>query len=147
MHPHEARVRALLEAIGRCDSQAVADCYHQEIFFSDAIFPSLRGEDALRRLARIAPFVSDLAIEIESVAADDDGARAIWVARYAFGAARRPVVVRVDSLFAFREGKIVRQFDRFSFWQWAGQALGPGGKLFGWFAPVKWWVRRTVRVD
>lgn len=147
MHPHEALVRDLLDALARGVGSGVAACYHEAIFFSDPIFPSLRGEDALKRLERIAPYVFDLAIDIESVTADDDGARAIWVARYAFGAARRPVAIRVDSLFAFRDGKIVRQFDRFNFWRWAAQSWGTAGKLFGWFAPVKWWVRRKVRVD
>jgi len=140
-------VRHLFDALARGDVAGVAACYHADIFFSDPIFPSLRGEDALRRWHKIAPYVADLAIDIESVTADDDGARATWVARYAFGNTHRPVNVPIDSLFAFREGKIVRQFDRFSFWRWAGQAWGPAGKLFGWFAPVKWWVRRKVRLD
>ena len=140
-------MRNLLDAVARGDEAGVAASYHAEIFFSDAIFPSLRGEDALKRLERIAPYISDLAIDVESVTADDDGARAIWVARYACGKARRAVAIRVDSLFAFREGRIIRQFDRFSFWRWAGQAWGAAGKLFGWFAPVKWWVRRKVRID
>lgn len=147
MHPHETLVRNLLDALARGDEAGIAACYHAEIFFSDPIFPSLRGDDALNRFERITPYVSNFSIEIESVAADDDGVRASWVARYAFGEACRPVATRVDSLFAFREGKIIRQFDRFSFWRWAGQAWGPVGRLFGWFAPMKWWARRAARIS
>ena len=51
---------------------------------------------------------------------------------------------RIDALFAFRDGKIVRHFDRFPFWRWSSQALGPLGQLLGWFAPVKWMVRRQA---
>ncbi|HEX8244243.1 MAG TPA: hypothetical protein VF541_12120, partial [Longimicrobium sp.] len=39
---------------------------------------------------------------------------------------------RVDAAFAFRDGLIVRHDDRFPFWRWARQALGPAGLLLGW---------------
>jgi ketosteroid isomerase-like protein len=145
MHPHEARVRELLEAIDRCDSDAVAACYHEEIFFSDAIFPSLRGEEAIAMWRALVGRARDLSVTVESVSADDEGARAIWVARYSRGRDGRPVVTRIDSLFAFRDGLIVRHVDRYSFWRWAAQALGPVGAAFGWFAPFKWWVRKRAR--
>lgn len=147
MHPHEARVRELLEAIGRCDSDAVAACYHPDIFFSDPIFPSLRGEEAMAMWQSLLGRAQDLSLTVESVTADDSGARAIWVARYAFGEDRRPVVNRIDSLFAFREGRVVRHFDRYSFWRWSAQALGPVGTLLGWFGPFEWWVRKRTRRD
>ena len=87
----------------------------------------------------------DLSVTVESVSADDEGAQAIWVARYSYGPRARPVVNRIDSLFALRDGLIVRHFDRYSFWRWAAQALGPVGAAFGWLAPFKWWVRKRAR--
>jgi hypothetical protein len=54
------------------------------------------------------------------------------------------VVNRISALFAFRDGRIVRHYDHFSFWRWSAQALGPTGRLLGWFAPLKWMVRRQA---
>ena len=75
---------------------------------------------------------------------NEDGATARWTARYTFSRTGRPVVNRVRALFAFRDGRIVRHYDHFSFWRWASQALGPAGKALGWFAPLKWKVRRDA---
>ena len=76
--------------------------------------------------------------------ADEDGGRAKWTARYTFTRTGRPVVNRVEAMFAFRDGLIVRHFDHFSFWRWASQALGPMGAAFGWFLPLKWKVRKDA---
>lgn len=47
----------------------------------------------------------------------------------------------IDARFEFRDGKIVRHRDRFGFWAWASQALGPIGWLLGWSRVVKSRVR------
>jgi hypothetical protein len=54
------------------------------------------------------------------------------------------VANRVSTLFAFRDGRIVRHFDSFPFWRWASQALGAPGRYLGWSAPLKWRVRRQA---
>ncbi len=54
------------------------------------------------------------------------------------------MVNRIAAMFAFRDGRIARHYDRFSFWRWSAQALGPLGRFLGWFAPVKWMVRRKA---
>ncbi len=87
---------------------------------------------------------TDLEIVLEEAGADGAGGRARWTARYTFSKTGRKVVNRIDALFAFRDGRIIRHFDRFSFWRWSSQALGPLGQLLGWFAPVKWMVRKRA---
>jgi len=86
----------------------------------------------------------DLQVTLEEASADGEGGRARWTARYTFSRTGRPVVNRVAALFAFRDGLIVRHYDSFSFWRWAAQALGPAGAALGWFAPLKWKVRRDA---
>jgi hypothetical protein len=54
------------------------------------------------------------------------------------------VVNVIRAMFAFREGRIVRHYDNFSFWRWASQALGPAGAALGWFPPLKWKVRKQA---
>ena len=50
----------------------------------------------------------------------------------------------ITALFAFRDGKIVRHHDSFSFWRWASQALGPAGAALGWLPMLKWKVRKDA---
>ena len=83
-------------------------------------------------------------LTLDHASADAHGGRARWIARYTFSRTGRPVVNRIEGMFAFRDGLIVRHFDNFSFWRWAAQALGPVGALLGWFAPIKWKVRRDA---
>jgi ketosteroid isomerase-like protein len=145
MHPNEALVREFYAAFARRDAEGMAHCYHPDIFFSDPVFPSLRAEEAGDMWRMLLARASDLSVTLDEASANDDGGRAQWTARYTFTRTGRPVVNVVRAMFAFRDGKIVRHYDHFSFWRWAGQALGPTGKALGWFAPLKWSVRRQAR--
>jgi ketosteroid isomerase-like protein len=144
MHPHETVIRDFYAAFARRDAEAMGRCYHDEVFFSDPAFPHLRGEEARDMWRMLVSRAADLEIVLEEASADAEGGRARWTARYTFSKTGRRVVNRIDALFAFRDGRIVRHFDRFSFWRWSAQALGPLGSLLGWFAPVKWMVRRQA---
>jgi len=144
MHPHEALVREFYAAFARRDAEAMARCYHDEVFFSDPAFPKLHGEEARDMWRMLLSRATDLEIVLEEASADSEGGRARWTAHYTFSKTGRKVVNRIEALFAFRQGKIVRHYDRFSFWRWSAQALGPLGQFLGWFAPVKWMVRRQA---
>jgi ketosteroid isomerase-like protein len=144
VHPHESLVREFYAAFARRDAEAMARCYHDEVFFSDPAFPKLHGEEARDMWRMLVARAADLEIVLEEASADNEGGRARWTARYTFSKTVRKVVNRIEAMFAFRDGRIVRHFDRFSFWRWSAQALGPLGKTLGWFAPVKWMVRRQV---
>ena len=87
---------------------------------------------------------TDLEVVLDEAFAEEDGGRAKWTARYTFTRTGRPVVNHVHAMFAFRDGLIARHYDRFSFWRWAAQALGPAGAALGWFAPLHWKVRKDA---
>lgn len=144
MHPHEALVREFYAAFARGDAEGMARCYHPEVFFSDAVFPRLKGAEAADMWRMLLGRAKDLRVTLEEASGDAEGAHARWTARYTFSRTGRPVVNRVTALFAFRDGLIVRHYDSFSFWRWASQALGPAGAALGWFAPLKWKVRRDA---
>lgn len=144
MHPHETLIRELYAAFARHDAEAMARCYHPDVFFSDPVFPRLRGAEAADMWRMLLARANDLEIVLEEALAGEDGGRARWTARYTFGRTGRRVVNHVSALFAFRDGRIVRHFDHFSFWRWAAQALGPAGAALGWFGPLKWKVRRDA---
>jgi uncharacterized protein len=144
MHPDEILVREFYARFAARDAEGMARCYHPEVFFSDPVFPRLRGEEAADMWRMLLARATDLQVTLDEAAADSDGGRARWTARYTFSRTGRPVVNRVAALFAFRDGLIVRHHDSFSFWRWASQALGPVGAALGWFAPLKWKVRKDA---
>jgi ketosteroid isomerase-like protein len=144
MHPHESLIREFYGAFARRDAEAMARCYHDDVFFTDPAFPRLRGEEARDMWRMLVSRATDLEIVLDEAEADAEGGRAHWTARYTFSKTGRPVVNRIEARFAFRDGRIVRHYDRFSFWRWSAQALGPVGRLFGWFAPLKWLVRKQA---
>ena len=144
MHPHERLIRDFYAAFARRDAEGMARCYHEEVFFSDPVFPKLHGEEARDMWRMLVSRAADLEVELEEASAGAEGGRARWTARYTFTRTGRPVANRVEALFAFREGRIARHYDRFSLWRWSAQALGPVGRFLGWSAPMKWKVRRQA---
>ena len=51
---------------------------------------------------------------------------------------------KIDAVFAFRDGKIIRHVDSFDFWAWSRQALGALGLMLGWFGPLKAMIRKKA---
>ena len=144
MHPHEALVREFYARFAARDPEGMARCYHAEIFFSDPVFPSLRGAEAGDMWRMLLARAADLAVTLDEASGDAGGAEARWTARYTFTRTGRPVVNRVRGLFAFRDGLIVRHHDSFPFWRWASQALGPAGAALGWTPMIRWKVRKDA---
>ena len=144
MHPHETLVREFYAAFARKDAEGMARCYHPEVFFSDTVFPSLRGPEAGDMWRMLLARATDLEVTLDEAWGNSQGGQAKWTARYTFSKTGRKVVNRISALFAFRDGLIVRHHDSFPFWPWAAQALGPAGKVLGWFPPLKWKVRKEA---
>jgi ketosteroid isomerase-like protein len=132
MHPNAALVERFYTAFQRLDPATMVACYHPEIVFSDPAFPELRGREAGAMWAMLCARAKDLTIEFGDVQADDARGRAHWEPRYTFGPTGRRVHNVIDAEFGFRDGLIVRHVDRFGFWRWARQALGPAGFFLGW---------------
>lgn len=144
MHPHEILVREFFAAFARRDGEAMGRCYHDDVMFTDPVFPRLHGSHARDMWRMLTARARDLEVVLESAGGGEAGVRARWTARYTFTRTGRRVENHVESLFAFRDGLVVRHFDHFSFWRWAAQAFGPAGAALGWFAPFKWKVRRDA---
>jgi ketosteroid isomerase-like protein len=145
MHPHEKLIRDFYAAFARGDADAMARCYHPDIVFTDPVFPLLKGTDAAAMWRMLVSRARDFSLELTEAHADAEGGTAHWEAHYLFSKTGRKVHNRVDAMFAFRDGLIVRHIDRFNFWRWAAQALGPAGAALGWFPPLKWKVRSQAK--
>jgi hypothetical protein len=87
----------------------------------------------------------DLKIEYRDLRADDRAGSAHWEAWYTFTQTGRRVHNVIDAQFEFKDGLIRRHVDDFDFHRWAGQALGPVGKLLGWTPFLQNAIRRKAR--
>jgi len=143
-HPNAELLTRFYTAFQKHDGDAMAGCYGPAVRFSDPVFPNLEGERAKDMWRMLCKIGQDLTIDFSNVSGDDGHGSAHWEAHYTFSRTGRPVVNRVEGMFAFRDGLIVRHYDRFSFWRWAAQALGPLGSALGWFAPLQWKVRKDA---
>ncbi len=144
MHPNEKLIRDFYAAFAARDATTMASYYHPDIAFSDPAFPMLRGDEVTAMWSMLISRGKDMRLTLIDAAADTNGGSATWEARYTFSQTGRVVVNRIDALFAFRDGAIIRHIDRFPFWRWSRQALGPLGLVLGWSWPVKALIRKKA---
>jgi ketosteroid isomerase-like protein len=141
MHPNAALIERFYAAFAARDAAGMRACYHPDVVFEDPAFGELRGAEAGAMWTMLLERGADLRVAASGIAADGDRGRAHWEATYTFSQTGRPVHNVIDAEFTFRDGLIERHTDRFGFWRWARQALGPAGLLLGW-TPL---LRRKVR--
>lgn len=141
MAGHAELIKQFYSAFQQRDASAMVACYHPDVHFSDPVFPDLRGAHAGAMWKMLCERGTDLKISYRDVMATGDRGSAHWDARYTFSATGRTVLNQIDASFEFRDGLIVRHIDRFSFYRWAQQALGPKGLSLGWLPPVQAKVR------
>lgn len=144
MHPNAELIHGFYTSFANRDARGMAACYHPAVTFSDEVFPDLEGAPAAGMWQMLCERGKDLRIEFRDIEADDSVGRAHWEAWYTFSATGRPVHNVIDARFEFRDGKIIRHRDSFSFRAWASQALGLTGRLLGWSRFLKNRVRRQA---
>ena len=153
MHANEQCIRHFYAAFAKRDAEGMAQCYHPDIAFTDPAFPMLRGEEATAMWAMLTSRAKDdfeiILVEASyndtADAPNAEGGTAKWEAKYTFTQTGRKVHNKISAVFAFRDGKIIRHVDRFPFWRWSAQALGPIGLLLGWSLPIKAVVRKKAK--
>jgi ketosteroid isomerase-like protein len=132
MHPHAELIERFYRSFQARDGAGMAACYAPDVTFSDPVFPQLVGEKAGAMWRMLCGRAADLEVQFSDVQADDTRGSARWVVHYTFSKTGRRVENRIAASFQFRAGAIVRHEDRFDFWRWSRQALGPAGLLLGW---------------
>lgn len=138
-HPHAQLVTRFYTALKASDIDGMIACYHDDIWFSDPVFPNLRGREvgAMWRMLGSGKATKRIDLWFDGVSADDVEGKAHWEAIYEFIETGRRVHNKIDATFAFRDGKIVRHQDRFDLWKWSAMALGMKGRMLGWLPPVQ----------
>jgi ketosteroid isomerase-like protein len=140
-------IHRLYEALGRGDGEAMAACYAPKATFRDPAFGDLKGEEVGDMWRMLTGRSRDLKVELAEHDAGEDTGTARWIARYTFTPTKRRVVNEGKAQFRFEGGLIIEHVDRFSFYKWARQALGPVGGLFGWSPPLAMGIRFRARKD
>ncbi|MFM9900594.1 MAG: nuclear transport factor 2 family protein [Polaromonas sp.] len=156
MHPNQATLEKFYAAFAQLDADTMATCYAPDAQFDDEAF-SLRGHREVTgmwhmlcaaTLANKANGHDVWQLQASGLHADAAGGRAHWEARYRFSATGRLVHNKIDGVFAFdAHGLITHHHDRFNFWSWSRQALGPPGLLLGWTPFLKRKVRAQAAAN
>ncbi len=118
------------------DAESMASLYSEEAHFQDPVF-KLEGSKIGSMWKMLCTNGKDLQISFSILHATETSGQTQWIAHYTFSSTGRKVINKITASFEFKDGKIIRHIDHFSFWKWASQALGPLGVLFGWTKAVK----------
>ena len=140
-------IERLYAAMDAHDGDAMAASYAPDARFEDPVFGPLSGEEAGDMWRMLTGRSKDLRVELAQSEVEGEQGSARWIARYTFGPNGRRVTNDVRATFRFRDGLIVEHTDRFSFYRWARQALGPMGLLLGWAPPLRLALRRRALED
>ena len=131
-HPNAELIARFYAALNAKDGAAMAASYAPDGTFEDPAFGRLNADEAGAMWRMLTSRAGDLTVEVSEITADDRTGSAHWVAHYTFTQTGRRVVNDIHASFRFADGLIVEHEDRFDWWRWARQALGPAGLLMGW---------------
>lgn len=143
MHPNEQIITDLYEAFSRKDYRSMQRLYHDEAVFNDEVFKDLNAREVKAMWEMLIKRGKDLEVDYNNIHADETGGTAEWTAVYSFSKKKRKVQNHIQAEFQFKDGKIYRHQDSFSFPRWSAQALGLTGKIFGRSS----WLRKKVQLQ
>lgn len=145
MPNHAQLIEQFYSAFGKRDAEGMVACYHAQVRFSDPVFVDLDARETAGMWRMLCERAQSFALEFSDVRAEGEVGTAHWEARYLFTTTGRAVHNVIDAEFRFADGKIIEHRDRFDFYRWARQALGPTGVLLGWTPLVRNKVRGQAR--
>jgi ketosteroid isomerase-like protein len=144
MHPNRAMIERFYSCFRLLDGDGMAQCYHENIEFSDPVFPKLQGSKVGAMWKMLCSQAQGFELRFNDTRADDTRGSAHWEAKCIFSMTDRKVRNKIDASFRFQDGKIIQHHDSFNFWKWSFMALGPVGLLLGWSPVVKNKVQRQA---
>ena len=109
------------------DAEKMVSFYHDDIKFTDPAFGTLYGNDVKNMWHMICSRAKDFSLEYNQVTETS----AYWEPTYTFSATGNTVINKIDATFEFKDGKISKHTDVFDLHEWASQAMGLKGRLFG----------------
>lgn len=144
MQAHIDLIERFYTAFQAKDPQGMIACYHDDVRFSDPVFPSLEGRQVGQMWEMLCARGKDLELTFSDIQADERQGSAHWEAHYTFSGTGNKVHNIIDARFSFSDGKIILHADHFDLWRWSKQALGVSGLFLGWTPLVKNKIRSTA---
>ncbi|NOT52657.1 MAG: nuclear transport factor 2 family protein [Chitinophagaceae bacterium] len=142
MQTNEEVISRFYSAFQKLDYQGMNSCYSDDIDFSDPAFGRLRGDEVKYMWEMLCTNAKDFSLTFSNIQLlDEEYATCNWTARYTFSKTGRKVVNYIKAYMKFKDGKIIEHSDAFKLSQWASQALGWKGTLFGWMG----WMKRKIQ--
>ncbi|NRD21463.1 nuclear transport factor 2 family protein [Winogradskyella eckloniae] len=135
----EKLIEKFYTALNDCDSETLTSCYHDEIIFEDPAFGILKGNRAkgMWQMLCSTQKDKDFKVTFNHITTNDTQGNAHWEAYYTFSKTGRKVHNKIDASFEFKDGLIIKHTDVFDLHNWAKQAMGIKGYLFGGMAFFK----------
>jgi ketosteroid isomerase-like protein len=126
-------VRKFYQSFQALDGNAMAACYHPDVYFEDPAFGVLKGSRAARMWQMLCESQKDK--DFQLVVSDpiehDEVVKVDWEAQYIFSKTGRHIHNHITATLKVLEGRILHHVDHFSLHRWATQALGWKGWLLG----------------
>ncbi|MEM7550491.1 MAG: nuclear transport factor 2 family protein [Bacteroidota bacterium] len=129
----ENLIESFYQAFQKRDAESMIASYHNDIRFQDPAFGKLEGVKAKCMWKMLCKNAKDLKIEYSDIKFDPEKneGSAKWEAWYTFRKTGNKVHNKIQASFKFEDGLIIEHIDDFSLKNWASQAFGLTGKLFG----------------
>ena len=122
-NPNAEIIERFYSCFQKLDGDGMAQCYHEDVVFSDPVFPELRGAKAGAMWKMLCSQAKEFELTFSDVQADATNGRAHWEAKYVFSTTGRNVHNKINASFRFQDGKIIHHNDSFHFWTWSFMAL------------------------
>ncbi len=108
--------------------------YHPDVTFTDPAFGKLEGKEACNmwRMLCESQKGKEFYLDYFDIHANSESGTAIWESKYNFSKTNNHVHNVIRAKFKFKDAKIIYHEDDFNLYNWAIQALGFKGLLFGW---------------
>lgn len=136
---------AFYEAFARKDIKTMQALYADNAVFNDPVFQDLSAKEVRAMWEMLLTRGKNMSVDYKIGNENGNTISASWTAVYTFSATGRHVVNHIHATLVIEDGKIVRHTDEFNFRNWAKQALGFKGFLFGGTSFLKNKVRSTAR--
>ena len=132
MKANKKLIEKFYTAFSELKHEEMAECYHDDIVFSDPAFQNLKGKEAVAMWHMLCQRAQQFKLTFSDVWAEGDKGGCNWKATYLFSKTGRMVENHIKAEFLFEDGKIIRHQDSFDFYKWTRMALGGMGTILGW---------------
>jgi ketosteroid isomerase-like protein len=146
MNDNEQVIHRFYSAFQKRDYKTMQDCYSDDAIFYDTVFGLLSADELKAMWEMLCKQAKDFSLEYSNVKLlDEEYATCNWTAKYTFSKTGRKIVNKIKAHMRIKGGKIIEHSDAFRLSEWAAQAFGLPGAIFGWMGFMKRKIRKTAR--